>query len=142
MQPPQTPIAKIHQHLRGRYVITVLIAGICASAGAAAGILLPRPAYQSVGIIEIDPRIPNDMSLADRIMPLWQAYVATVVQNFHSEQLLKEAMNSPEWKKYRKDPPDSYLQYWGKNLVVKLVPNSFDITVTYSEFDHKDGKIS
>jgi capsular exopolysaccharide synthesis family protein len=139
VQPAQTPLAKMHQHLRGRYLVTVLIAGFCALAGAGAGILLPRPAYQSVGIIQIDPRIPN-AELADRIIPLWQSYVATVVQNFHSEQLLKEAMNNPEWKKYRKDPPEAYLAYWGKNLTVKLVPNAFDITVTYSD-DHKDGKV-
>ena len=73
-------------------------------------------------------------------MPLWQSYVFTVVQNFHTDRVYHEAMSTDEWKAHRKGPPDTYIKDWNKNLVVKLVPNSFDITVTYTD-DHKDGQV-
>ena len=92
--------------------------------------------YKSVGMIEVNPHISAE--LGDRIMPLWEGYACTIVQNLHSERLLREAMKSPEWKKYRNGPPEVYLAEWNKNLVVRLVPNSFDVTVTYTDH-HPDG---
>lgn len=136
--PQQTPLAKMHQHLRGRYLLTVFFATIFALVGLTAGIVVPHPAYQSVGIIKINPVVRGQDR--DLILPLWQAYVATLVQNIHSDRVMMAAMNTPEWKQHRKEAPESYLPYWNKNLVIKLVPNSFDVTVTYSD-DHKDGKV-
>src|SRR6185437_8731609 len=134
-----TPLAKVHEHLRGRYGVTLVIAAIFAAAGAAAGFILPHPGYQSIGMVEIDP-IVKSPELYDKVMPLWQSYIATVVNNFHSERVIKAAMQTPEWKAHRPLPADAYLGEWSKNLVVKLVPQSFVVQVTYTD-DHKDGKM-
>src|SRR6202044_4000964 len=93
----------------------------------------------SVGLIEIKPVMQSGDKI-DRIMPLYQQYVLTAVNTLHSEKVIKEAMKSPERRKYRPAPPETYIDAWNKNLLVKLIPNSCDITVTYTD-DHKDGKV-
>ncbi len=122
-----------------RYLTTLRSGGIFAVIGGGAGFFLFHAGYQSVGSIEIDPVIPTP-ELADRIMPLWQAYVATVVSNLHSESVMREAMRDPEWKAHRPLPPEAYLTQFGKDLVVKMVPGSFVINITYTD-DSKDGKV-
>ncbi|HET6249243.1 MAG TPA: AAA family ATPase [Tepidisphaeraceae bacterium] len=136
---PSTPLAKVHQHLRGRYGITLLLAGIFAVLGGGAGFFLFHPGYESHGSIEIDPVITSP-DMYDHIMPLWQAYVATVVSNLHSETVMREAMHDPEWKANRPLPPEAYLDKFGKDLVIKLAPGSFVINITYTD-DKKDGKV-
>ena len=108
------------------------------SAGAA-GFLTFHQGYMSSGLIEIQP-VFKSQELLDRVMPLYQQYIATVVTTLHSERVMKAAMQSPEWKAHRPPPQDQYLADWNKNLIVKLVPNSFYIQVTYTD-EHKDAKI-
>src|SRR5665213_4317838 len=72
-QTSNTPLGKIHQHLRGRYILTVALAGMFAIAGGAAGFFLPRPAYQSMGTIEVKPFIVSP-ELYDKVMPMYQQY--------------------------------------------------------------------
>ncbi|HWE05031.1 MAG TPA: AAA family ATPase [Tepidisphaeraceae bacterium] len=134
----QTALATVHSQLRGRYKLTIIFAVIFACLGGATGFLLFHQGYQSIGLIEIQPVISTP-ELYDRIMPLYQQYIATVVTTLHSEKVITWAMKSPDWKKHRPNPPDTYLAEWNKNLLVKLVPNSFDINVTFTD-DHKDGK--
>ncbi len=136
---PMTPLGKVHEALRGRYFVTCVLAGIFALIGGAAGAFVFHPGYQSVGMIEIDPVIKSP-ELTDRIMPLYQAYIATTVNKLHSERVIRDAMNTPDWKAHRPLAPEAYIGGWQKDLVVKMVPGSFDISVTYTD-DHKDGKI-
>ena len=72
-RPPQqqSGLLKVHQLLRGRYGVAILLAAMFAAAGAAAGFLLPRPSYQSVGLIEIKPVTPT-LDDWDRVMPMYQ----------------------------------------------------------------------
>jgi succinoglycan biosynthesis transport protein ExoP len=137
-QPQHTPIVKIHRLLRGRYAVALLLAAVFAGAGAAAGFFLPRPAMESVGLIEIKPYIPN-MDATDKYIPLYQMYVASVVAKIHSERVIKEAMRNPEWLARRPGTTSEALTEFSKNVVVKPLPNTDMIQVMYTD-DHKDAK--
>ena len=100
----QTALATVHTHLSGRYKIVTIIALNFAVLGAVAGLMLFQAGYQSVGLIEIQPVIRNDSDF-DHIMPLYQQYVLTAVNTLHSEKVIREAMKSAEWRKYRPAPP-------------------------------------
>jgi hypothetical protein len=95
-------------------------------------------AYQSIGILEADLR--GGAYIGDVVVPLWQAYASGVVRDLNDEQLWREAMKNPEWKKYRQEPREAYLADWKKRMVVRLVPNSFDITITYTD-DSPGGRL-
>src|SRR5690349_12404538 len=98
--PEVTPFQKIHRLLRGRYALACVLASIGAAFGTAAGILLPKPAYESAGIIQIRPIIPS-MQDVDKVMPLYNQYVADVMVQLHTDRLVKQAMAKDEWRQRR-----------------------------------------
>lgn len=138
VNPQETPLALVHAHLRGRYGLTVILAIVFAVVGGAVGYSFFHQGYQSNGLIEIFPVIPTPET-ADLIMPLYMQYVQTVVTTLKSETVIKEAMKDPNWKAYRKGPADAYIGEWNKNLLVKVVPNSYYIQVTYTD-ERPDGQ--
>ena len=138
IQPQQTALATVHSHLRGRYVVTIILAVVFAAVGAGLGWKMFRPTYQSTGLIEIRPVIISP-EMADRIMPLYGQYITTVMANLHSERVARLAMSTPEWQARRPLPAEAYLNDWNKNLLVKVLPNSYDVMVTYTD-DSADAK--
>ena len=141
-RPPQqqSGLLKVHQLLRGRYGVAILLAAMFAAAGAAAGFLLPRPSYQSVGLIEIKPVTPT-LDDWDRVMPMYQYYVSSVVQKIVSDRFITEAINDPRWKQHRPNTPTpAALAEFKQAISAKYVPGTTLIQVTYSS-DAKDAKL-
>src|SRR6516162_4604776 len=95
-QPEPTPLRRIHRLLRGRYGLAAVLATIGAACGVAAGILLPKPAWESVGIIEMRPLTPG--TVEDRLKPLYDRLVQDVIVTLHTERVIKHAMQNPAWK--------------------------------------------
>src|SRR5580692_3070656 len=95
-QAEQTPLRRVHRLLRGRYALAVVLAAIGAAAGATAGIMLPKPSWKSVGMIEIKPTIPTNQAI-EIAMPMYQQYVDNVVVRMHTDRVIKLAMMNPEW---------------------------------------------
>ncbi|MDB5330353.1 MAG: hypothetical protein JWP03_1504 [Phycisphaerales bacterium] len=136
-QPQHTPIVKIHRLLRGRYAVALLLAAVFAGAGAAAGFFLPRPAMESVGLIEIKPYTPTPD--AEKYIPLYPFYVSNIIAKLHSERVIKEAMRNPDWLAHRPGKSSEAVIEFSNNLVVKALPNTPLIQVTYTD-DRKDSK--
>ncbi|HZL36847.1 MAG TPA: AAA family ATPase [Tepidisphaeraceae bacterium] len=136
-QTSNTPLGKIHQHLRGRYILTVALAGMFAIAGGAAGFFLPRPAYQSMGTIEVKPFIVSP-ELYDKVMPMYQQYVATAMAKIHSERVMNRAMTSPDWLARRSNNHEALAEF-SRNLSVRFPPSGTMIDVVYTD-DHPDAK--
>ncbi|MDB5171902.1 MAG: hypothetical protein JWN51_675 [Phycisphaerales bacterium] len=136
--PQQTPVAKIHGLLRGRYVVAFVLAAVFAGVGALAGFFLPRPAMESIGLIEIKPYSPTP-EVADKYIPVYQQYVGSVVAKIHSERVIKEAMRSPEWLAHRPTMASESVTEFSRNLAVKPMPGTDMIQVTFTD-DHKDAK--
>ncbi|MDB5289200.1 MAG: hypothetical protein JWL69_441 [Phycisphaerales bacterium] len=134
--PQQTPMVKIHRLLRGRYLVALVLAAVFAGVGALAGFFLPRPAIESVGLIEIKPYTPTPD--AEKYIPLYPFYVSNVIAKLHSERVIKEAMRNPEWLAHRPGGSEGVTDF-SRNLVVKALPNTPLIQVTYTD-DHKDAK--
>ena len=140
---PQNPLGAVHAQLRGRYLLTAVIAGVLAVIGAVAGFAVPHPGYASTGTIKISPMRPTTEGTV--VMPAYIQYMQTVVAELQTEELERKAMelgsakDPKSWKYYRPGPPDTYLGEWKKCLLVKLVPNSECINITFTD-DHKDAQ--
>lgn len=132
-----TPMARIHQHLRGRYILTVFLAAIFAAAGAAAGFFLPRPAYQSIATMEVKPVITTP-ELYDKTMPMYQQFVNTVMAKIHSERVMNRAMSYPDWLAHRSNNQEALAEF-SKNLTVRFPAGGTIIDVIYTD-DHKDAR--
>jgi len=141
--PDGTPLRKIHRMLRGRYVLATVLALIGAVAGATAGVMLPKPAWESDGVIEISPIIHTADDI-DKVRPMWTQYIAGVMTKLHTESVIREAMESPEWQKVRPyagvAPPPDQVSEFSQNLTVKPRPDSPGlIQISYLD-THKDAK--
>jgi len=138
-QAEQTPLRRVHRLLRGRYALAVVLAAIGAAAGATVGIMLPKPSWKSVGMIEIRPTI-STASAADITMPMYQQYVQDIVVRMHTDRVIKLAMMNPEWRKRRPFsgdvPPSEQVIEFGKNLTVKQMP----LSPQNIEVDYEDSK--
>jgi capsular exopolysaccharide synthesis family protein len=140
--PETTPLRRMHQLMRGRYWLAIVLGSIGAAAGATAGFLLPKPAYESVGVIRIDPVITGQDG--DKVLPLYQNYIANVMVELKSEPVVREAMESPAWRQVRPysgevPPPDQVAQFVG-NLTVKPVPLTSEMIQVIYDDNHKDAK--
>ncbi len=133
----QSGLHKVHQLLRGRYGIALLLAAMFAAAGAAAGFLLPRPSYQSIALMEIKPVTPtlNDW---DRVMPMYNYYVTSVVTKVVSDRYINAAMHDRHWLAHRPDSPAALAEF-KKALSAKYVPGTTLIQLTFSS-DAKDAR--
>jgi hypothetical protein len=136
-QREQSGLHKVHQLLRGRYGVALLLAAMFAAAGAAAGFLLPRPAYQSMGLIEIKPVTPT-LENWDHVMPMYNYYVSSVVTKVVSDRYINKAMTDPAWRAHRPNSPAALAEF-KKAITAKYVPGTTLIQITYSS-DAKDAK--
>jgi succinoglycan biosynthesis transport protein ExoP len=129
---PPSALHKAHTLLRGRYRLAISLAAGCALAGAMLAFSVCRPAVESNGMIEIKALVPtpNDW---DKVMPMYNAYVSSVVAKLQSERVLKAAIASPAWQECRPGPSQSELAGFSKALVVKYVPNTELIELTYTD---------
>src|ERR1700723_2272489 len=88
-QPEPTPLRRIHRLLRGRYALAAVLATIGAAAGAVGGVMLPKPAYESVGVIEIKPVVPDIRMPTDPVLPMYAQYVQNVMVRLHTDRVIK-----------------------------------------------------
>jgi len=137
-QPEAAPLRRIHRLLRGRYALAAVLAAIGAAAGVAAGVMLPKPAYESVGLIQIRPLVPSDNSKMDIVMPLYTQYVQDVMVKLHTDRVIQLAMQNPLWKQHREYPgelpPTEQVIQFGKNLSIKQRPDASEmIQVVYTD---------
>jgi capsular exopolysaccharide synthesis family protein len=141
-QPEATPLRRIHRLLRGRYGLAVVLATIGAACGVAAGILLPKAAWESVGIVQMRALTPGPVE--DRLKPLYDRVVQDVIVTLHTERVIKHAMQNPSWKQMRPYagdyPPADQIAEFSKDLQVRSMPFAADmIQVIYTD-SKKDGK--
>lgn len=141
-QPEPTPLRRIHRLLRGRYGLAAVLATIGAACGVAAGILLPKAAWESVGIVQMRPLTPGPVE--DRLKPLYDRVVQDVIVTLHTERVIKRAMQNPGWKQMRPYagdyPPPEQITEFTKNLQIRSMPFAPDmIQVIYAD-SKKDGK--
>ncbi len=114
-----TPLHHIQRSLRGRYLLAFLLATIGAVAGAAAGWLLPKPTYKSVGQIAINYLTPSLETPLDRIMPMYQAFVQMQVVRLQSDRLINQAVQSEAWRGVHPQGAPDEVANFGSALTVK-----------------------
>ena len=138
-----TPLRRVHQLLRGRYLLAAVLATIGAGTGAAAGFLLPKPTYESIAIVRIDPIVVLP-GTENSSIPFYQSYVANVIVELKSEPVIREAMQTPTWKQVRPYagdfPPPEQVSQFASNVTVKPVPFTPEMIQIIYDDNRKDAR--
>ncbi len=97
---PPNAFMVIHRLLRGRYVLTVVLAAIGAAAGAMTGYLATRPKFETRGMISIQPVIPRVIYEAPEQAPmhLFTNFVNRQATLIKSARVIALAVESEDWR--------------------------------------------
>lgn len=141
--PEATPFRRIHQLLRGRYFLAGVLAGAGALCGAAAGVMLPKPSWESVAIVKINPITPKS-DADDMPKTLYTQYLANALIELHTDRVIRTAMQSEEWRARRPYPgvapsPDDIAEF-SRNLTVKQMPLAQEMIQVVYDDTRKDAK--
>ncbi len=128
----QNPLGKLHKLLRGRYPIVIVLALIFGAIGGAAGWIMPKQQFMATGQIELSPLIRN-LSDADRIMPMFNAFIGVQMQVLQSPRLIQQALGTQTWKDTNNPSSADFSGYFASNLVIDSPKNSQLITISYTD---------
>lgn len=117
----------IHRNLRGRYLLAGILASIFGLAGGTAGYLVPTPKYRSEGWLDVRSTIVTATSDQTSIMPMFTNFVNKQVRLLQDDRVLQQAMNSEEWRAFKRPrTPESLLEF-KSSLSVTTAPGAQDL---------------
>ncbi len=95
------PFVVIHRHLRGKYILVIVLGLLFGVVGGSMGYMSRKPMYASTGIIRIKPELPkvlfeSEQSTAPR---MFTSFVNTQAQLVSSVEVIRLAMESDPIKK-------------------------------------------
>lgn len=132
-QPPQQqPLRKLHRLLRGRYLVALVLALLCAVGGGVAGYMSQNPQFQSRGYVEIKPFL-SSIGEAPVVMPMYQAYMETQVTRLADQRVIQRAMSSDKWRSLGRGMTDGEFRQFIESLTVQHVKSSSLIMVSYTD---------
>jgi capsular exopolysaccharide synthesis family protein len=138
-----TPFRRIHQLLRGRYLLAGILAGIGAVCGLVAGVVLPKPAWESIAVVKVNPVVPQP-GVQDGLKTLYTQYLANALIELHTDRLIRQAMQSDEWRAHRPyagvAPSPEDVAEFSKNLTVKQMPLAQEMIQVIYDDNRKDAK--
>lgn len=136
---PATPnIAKIvHQGLRGRYAICIVLGVVCGAAAALATLRLVHPMYRSEGLVKIAYSLPEVMHETDQNRPLPNFDMIMQSQRalITSQRLIEMVSTDPIWKSRGVQVPPDPAHYFATYMKVDVSPRSDMIVVSVSDPD-------
>ena len=123
---PASPVAVVQRLLRGRVALAVVLAGIGALIGGAAGYMSQAPIYKAVGQIEINPITP--LAEGDKAMPYYVNFMGDQALTIKSPSVLKDVPKYEPWKSLYGNAQGP-LDALAANLQTEYVKNTFGITI-------------
>lgn len=133
-QAPASPVAIVQRLLRGRVALAVVLGGIGALIGAAAGYMSQAPQFESNGLIGISPVIP--IVEGDKTMPYYQQFMSSEALKMASPAVIDQVPNYEPWKSDVGKDPAALADLSGK-LKTAYQKNTFNISLTYDAVDPK-----
>ncbi len=91
----------IHRLLRGRYILTIVLALVFGIAGGSLGYMSRQPQFESEGLIRIKPTLPkvlfeSEQSVAPK---MFSSFVSSQAELIKNGRVIQRAMESDEWRK-------------------------------------------
>lgn len=120
-------LQKLHQLLRGRYIIAILLALLLGGAGIWAGLRFGYKTYQSTGLITITPihLFPSQ----DNSQSIEQFMLAQAAK-FKSQRVMDAALDDPEWHARQVTRSDAFEAAFAKELEVTQQGQMLRVTFT------------
>lgn len=132
----------VHRLLRGRYLMTLALAGVFAVIGGIVGFVMQSPLYKSDAVIKIEPVLPKilyetEQSSAPR---MFASFVNTQAELIKAQGVIEYAMASDRWKQVAAVSGITTVDGFKSGLIVRTSRSAQElITVSY---EHQDARVA
>ena len=124
------PVQKVGRLLRGKMLLAIVLALICAVIGGVLGFASQKPTYSAQGVLQITPIISRVID-SDKVMPLYNNFMATEAMGLARDtELLKAASKDSAYLSACKTA-DVNPKSLGGGLKATFQKNTFNIVLSY-----------
>ncbi len=130
----------VHRLLRGRYAITLVIAGVLGIAGAVGGYVSTKPKFRTTGQVQVESMLPTTgLGGPSLYSPLGNVstYVATQAALMRSDRVIEAAMDSAEWRALGLGSGDTGQRDLLASLEIRESPTSPELIEVSSTHEEK-----
>jgi polysaccharide biosynthesis transport protein len=142
---PSNPFSIVNSVLRGRYLMTAVLAVVAMGIGGPIGYHLPKLSYESTGILCIQPKLPRILYENEQnggAMPMFDEYVESQVSLIESQRVIDLAMQNPAWSALHRGLAPEDVARFTKSLAVLHARNSEIIVVNFTDHDPDTAQIA
>ena len=148
VDPPQqkavNPLMMILGLLRGRIWLAVILVIVGAVVGGPLGYIAVKPAYKSLGVIEVRSSLPRIMFETEQNEPIsnFGPFLLTQIELLRSNRVIGLAMQDPEWRALGRGQDPEAVLLFSDSLQVSSPRNSQLIYVTFTDADAKAAAVA
>ena len=131
------PLQVLHQLLRGRYILAIVLALALGAGLGYLGYTIPKPVYRSSGMIRIRPFTSRILYSNERneMMPMFDAFVDSQVLLMRSQRVTDLAMQSDEWRALKRGSSPEEASDFVKSLDVSRSEGSEIVQVSFTDLN-------
>ncbi len=132
----------VHRLLRGRYLLTAVLALIFGIAGGMFGYLSRQPMYESVGQIRIQPSLPKVLFNSEQSTApqMFASYVSSQAALISGGRVIERALETPEWRAVASTAGD--LSPTAVRELLRVRSNRSAQEIISVSFSHENPKVS
>ena len=126
----------VHQALRGRYVLSLVLGLIVGGAFGALAWKMGRPVYYSEGIVRIQYSLPAVLGgTENRPLANFEQFMLSQRMVITSRRVIELASQDPVWRQHGDTSAASLVEYYTDNLKVDIRPRSEFIAISVTDSD-------
>ncbi|MFA9478193.1 GumC family protein [Phycisphaerales bacterium AB-hyl4] len=139
-----SPLQRLHQLLRGRYLWAVGLAVVGAAIGASVAWFSIEPVYESTGMVHIRPAQDRLIYETELNQPLsnFGGFVGTQAALMQHTRVLRNAIDDPGWRQFGRGTDEEAVQDFRRNLNIMQPRGNEFITVRYRDPDREASKVA
>jgi polysaccharide biosynthesis transport protein len=127
----------VHESLRGRYILAILLGLLTGAAFGAVAWKMSRPIYYSEGIVRIAYTLPTVLQETEQNRPLanFEQFMMSQRMVITSRRVLEMAARDPIWRQRGGDVPAGLTEFYAENAKVDIRPRSEFMAISVTDTD-------
>ena len=127
----------VHESLRGRYLLAVILGLVTGAGSGVAAWKLSRPTYYSEGIVRIAYSLPAVLQETEHNRPLanFEQFMLSQRMVITSRRVLEMAAQDPIWRQRGREVPAGLVEFYADAVKVDVRPRSEFIAISVTDTD-------
>ena len=127
----------VHESLRGRYLLAVVLGLLTGAAFGAVAWKMSRPIYYSEGIVRIAYTLPTVLQETEQNRPLanFEQFMMSQRMVITSRRVLEMAAQDPIWRQRGREVPPGLVEFYAESAKVDVRPRSEFIAISVTDTD-------